>query len=202
MTDFGLAAMPEPGTELSVTMEALTPAYAPPEMFHSHPATESGDVYSLAATLYALLAGHPPRWPTDGHTPTLPELIELHATPAAELPQVPPQLMQVLTGGLAAEGSERPTAAQFRDQLAAVDIGPDATVDRRAMALTGGGKPTGGVVVASPTTDPSQEIGDPLTPPSGQAGDSSDGQALLAEELGQETTGIDSAATGPCSWPC
>jgi hypothetical protein len=187
LTDFGLAAMPEPGTELSVTMEALTPAYAPPEMFHSHPATESGDVYSLAATLYALLAGHPPRWPTDGHTPTLPELIELHATPPAELPQVPPQLMQVLTGGLAAEGSERPTAAQFRDQLAAVDIGPDATVDRRAMALTGGGKPTGGVVVASPTTDPSQEIGDPLTPPSGQAGDSSDGPALLAEELGQET---------------
>ena len=179
LTDFGLAAMPEPGSELSVTMEALTPAYAPPEMFHSHPATESGDVYSLAATLYALLAGHPPRWPTDGHTPTLPELIELHATPAADLPQVPSQLMDVLAAGLAPEGSERPTAAQFRDQLAAVDLGPDATVDRRAMALTGGSKPTSGVVVASPSTDPSQEIGDPLAPPAGRAGDRSDGQAHL-----------------------
>ena len=188
LTDFGLAAMPEPGTELSVTMEALTPAYAPPEMFHSHPATESGDVYSLAATLYALLAGHPPRWPTDGHTPTLPELIELHATPAADLPQVPRQLMDVLATGLASEGSERPTAAQFRDQLAAVDLGPDATVDRRAMALTGGGTGASGVVVASPSTDPSQEIGDPLGPPSGRSGDS-DGRAQRAEELARETTG-------------
>jgi len=189
LTDFGLAAMPEPGTELSVTMEALTPAYAPPEMFHSHPATESGDVYSLAATLYALLAGHPPRWPTDGHTPTLPELIELHATPAADLPQVPGALMDVLATGLAPEGSERPTAAQFRDQLAAVDLGPDATVDRRAMALTGGGTGTSGVVVASPSTDPSQEIGDPLDPASGRPGDRSDGRADSAEELARETTG-------------
>ena len=107
LTDFGLAAMPEPGSEPSVTMEALTPAYAPPEMFHSHPATEFGDVYSLAATLYALLAGHPPRWPTDGHTPTLPELIELHARPAASLEDVPPALMDVLAAaGSVTEGSE------------------------------------------------------------------------------------------------
>lgn len=190
LTDFGLAAMPEPGTELSVTMEALTPAYAPPEMFHSHPATESGDVYSLAATLYALLAGHPPRWPTDGHTPTLPELIELHAAPAAELPQVPSPLMEVLAAGLAAEGSERPTAAQFRDQLAAVDLGPDATVDRRAMALTGGGTGATGVVVASPSTDPSQAVGDPLESRVGE-GDGSGGRvgAGAGEELSQETTG-------------
>jgi serine/threonine protein kinase len=189
LTDFGLAAMPEPGTEPSVTMEALTPAYAPPEMFHSHPATESGDVYSLAATLYALLAGHPPRWPTDGHTPTLPELIELHATPAAPLTHVPPQLMEVLAAGLAPEGSERPTAAQFRDRLAAIDLGPDATVDRRAMALTGGGKGASGVVVASPATDPAQDPGAALDPPSGRTGDRSDGQADRAEELPRETTG-------------
>ncbi|HEY5785895.1 MAG TPA: serine/threonine-protein kinase [Microlunatus sp.] len=188
LTDFGLAAMPEPGTELSVTMEALTPAYAPPEMFHSHPATESGDVYSLAATLYALLAGHPPRWPTDGHTPTLPELIELHATPAASLAHVPPSLMAVLAAGLATEGSERPTAAQFRDQLAAVDVGPDATVDRRAMALTGGGKGAGGVVVASPSPDPAQEPGEALEPSFGAEGDRSDGRVLVGEELSRETT--------------
>ena len=47
-------------------MEAITPAYAPPEVFHRRPPTESGDVYSLAATLYALLSGHPPRWPETG----------------------------------------------------------------------------------------------------------------------------------------
>ena len=43
--------------ELSETLEAITPAYAPPEVFQRKPPTESGDVYSLAATLYALLPG-------------------------------------------------------------------------------------------------------------------------------------------------
>ena len=190
LTDFGLAAMPEPGTELSVTMEALTPAYAPPEMFHSHPATESGDVYSLAATLYALLAGHPPRWPTDGHTPTLPELIELHATPAADLPQVPSQLMDVLAAGLAPEGSERPTAAQFRDQLAAVDLGPG----RHGRSTGDGadrGRQTGRAAWSSPVRPPTPPRRSAIRshPASGRSGDRSDGRADSAEELARETTG-------------
>ena len=60
LADFGLAALV--GDEAAAT-DALrmTPAYAPPEAFTASPATESGDVFSLAATLYALLAGHPPR---------------------------------------------------------------------------------------------------------------------------------------------
>jgi len=151
LTDFGLAALPEPGAELSVTMEALTPAYAPPEVFASRPATESGDVYSLAATLYALLSGHPPRWPTDGHTPTLPEMLALHGAAVPRPPGVPAQLTDVLLAGLAADPTERPTAIQFRDRLAGVELGPDATVDRRTMALTAGAPTapgTAGAVVA------------------------------------------------------
>ena len=139
LTDFGLAAIPEPGAELSVTIEALTPAYAPPEVFGAQPATEAGDVYALAATLYALLAGHPPRWPTDGHTPSLPEMLQLHAAPVPRLPQVPPSLLDAIGASLTADAAERPTAAEFRDRLAGVDLGPDATVDRRVLALTGGG---------------------------------------------------------------
>lgn len=191
LTDFGLAAMPEPGSEPSVTMEALTPAYAPPEMFHSHPATEFGDVYSLAATLYALLAGHPPRWPADGHTPTLPELIELHGEPAAPLPHVPQPLMDVLAGALAPEASERPTAAQFRDQLSAVDLGPETTVDRQALALSGAPGGSG----ASPVSDPNGRalsggaaVGSGDSPTDRTPGGASDG-GLEREELGRETTG-------------
>ena len=61
LADFGLAALPDPGMGLSETIEAITPAYAPPEVFRQQPLTEYGDVYSLAATLYALLSGRPPR---------------------------------------------------------------------------------------------------------------------------------------------
>ncbi|WP_344812666.1 serine/threonine-protein kinase [Microlunatus aurantiacus] len=198
LTDFGLAAMPEPGSEPSVTMEALTPAYAPPEMFHSHPATEFGDVYSLAATLYALLAGHPPRWPTDGHTPTLPELIELHAEPAATLPHVPQALTDVLAGALAQEASERPTAAQFRDQLAGVDLGPGATVDRRALGL-GGAAGTQGVAtdpggsVAQASAAASAESGGGRSasdgPPDGASGGGPSGGVSGDVDPDRETTG-------------
>ena len=60
LADFGLAAVA--GAEAAAA-DALgvTPAYAPPEAFGMQPATEAGDVFSLAATLYALIAGSPPR---------------------------------------------------------------------------------------------------------------------------------------------
>ena len=67
LTDFGLAAMPRPGRELSVTREALTPAYAPPEAFRMADPSPAGDVYSLAATVYALLCGRPPHYPRGRH---------------------------------------------------------------------------------------------------------------------------------------
>lgn len=159
LTDFGLAAIPEPGAELSVTMEALTPAYAPPEVFHAQPTTEVGDVYSLSATLYALLAGHPPRWSADGHTPTLPEMLKLHAEPVRRLAQVPPGLMDVIEAGLSAQPAERPTAAQLRDRLARVDLGPEATVDRRTMALTSAAGSAGSAGPSGSAGSPGTAIG-------------------------------------------
>ena len=67
LTDFGLAAMPEPGIGAVGDDGGADPGVRAAGGVLPQPATESGDVYSLAATLYALLAGHPPRWPTDGH---------------------------------------------------------------------------------------------------------------------------------------
>ena len=46
LADFGLAAMPQPGQDISVTMEALTPAYAPKEVLYQRPPSEYGDVFS------------------------------------------------------------------------------------------------------------------------------------------------------------
>ena len=47
----------------STSRDALTPAFASPETFRGEEPTMAADIYSLAATLYALLAGRPPRFP-------------------------------------------------------------------------------------------------------------------------------------------
>ncbi|MDQ3787024.1 MAG: serine/threonine protein kinase, partial [Actinomycetota bacterium] len=52
LADFGLAALMETGRDTSVTLAALTPAYAAPEQFHLAPPTPQSDVYALTATLY------------------------------------------------------------------------------------------------------------------------------------------------------
>jgi Protein kinase domain len=121
LADFGLAIIPEPGSELSETLEALTPAYAPREVIYGEAPTEASDVYSLAATLYALLAGRAPRWP-EGKSPTLLEVIELLDKPIERLPGIHRDFMDLLLRALSDEPALRPTAAEFRDELAALDL--------------------------------------------------------------------------------
>jgi hypothetical protein len=80
------------------------------------------DVYALCATLYALLAGRPPRWPVD-RMPTLTTLMELFDQPVPEINGVPPELTTVLRAGMANDPATRPTAERLRDLLAAVPLG-------------------------------------------------------------------------------
>ena len=114
LADFGLAALPDPGMELSETLEAITPAYAPPEVFHRRPPTEAGDVYSLGATLYAVLSGRPPRWPETG-TPNLVDMFERLEEPIERIPGVDDELMDTLLAAMAsrpgATGRRRPSSA-------------------------------------------------------------------------------------------
>ena len=144
LADFGLAAMPEAGVELSVTLEGMTPAYAPKEVLYLSPPTEYGDVYSLAATLYALLDGKPPRWPDTG-TPSLPQVLELLQQPIEPLPHVDPEFMDVLLRAMDDDPTRRPTAAEFRDQLEALTFAPSTNTDTTVL-------PGGSTALASPQT--------------------------------------------------
>jgi serine/threonine protein kinase len=143
LADFGLAAVA--GTETTaVDAVPVTPAYAPPEAFGTQPATESGDVYSLAATLYALLAGRPPRHV--GAAPVvLEETVEVVKRPIGPIPGgnrylpipgVNRHLMDVLIAALSNDPVDRPTAASFRDQLANV---PATSISKRGTLVSAGG---------------------------------------------------------------
>ncbi len=128
LADFGLAAIPEPDAPPAEAMEALTPAYAPPEVLAGEPATAAGDVYALAATLYALLAGHSPRWPGPG-APTPAQILERRGMAIQTIPDVAPELMETLLAGLADEPVDRPSAAEFRDRLTAAGERVDSATE-------------------------------------------------------------------------
>jgi serine/threonine protein kinase len=116
LADFGLAAMVGAETTAADALY-VTPAYAPPEAFGLQPATQYGDVFSLAATLYALLAGCPPRNVRAADV-ALEEMVEVAKRPIGPVPGVNWHLMDVLMTALSNDPAARPTAAIFRDQLA------------------------------------------------------------------------------------
>jgi serine/threonine protein kinase len=124
LADFGLAVLGEM-RDSSVTLEVLTPAYAPPEMFRHDSPSGAVDVYALCATLYAVMRGAPPRWDTN-RSPSLITLMELFDRPIPDLPNVPHSLTDVLRHGMANDPRARPTAEQLRDMLARLHLGPDA----------------------------------------------------------------------------
>jgi serine/threonine protein kinase len=121
LADFGLAVLGEM-RDSSVTLEVLTPAYAPPEMFSHDTPSGAADVYALCATLYAVMRGRPPRWESD-RSPSLITLMELFKQPIPDLPGVPAALTQVLRYGMANDPAARPTAVQLHELLLAVQLG-------------------------------------------------------------------------------
>ncbi|MGI5146159.1 serine/threonine-protein kinase [Plantactinospora sp. CA-294935] len=145
LADFGLAVLAE-ARDTAITLEVLTPAYAPPEMFRHSPPSPAVDVYALCATLYAVMHGKPPRWQAD-RNPGLLTLLELFAEPIPELPGVPAPLLDLLRYGMANDPADRPTAEQLRDLLVAVPLDPPAvpnTPNRNVVA----GVPVSGIPVS------------------------------------------------------
>ncbi|GIH94781.1 protein kinase [Planobispora siamensis] len=130
LSDFGLATMPSSGGEVSVTRESLTPAYAPPEAFELVEPNALGDVYSLAATLYALLTGRPPRFPESGVV-NIAVIMALHRQPIPDIPGVPPELTEVLRQALATDPARRtPSVAALRDALTDLHLERHASASR------------------------------------------------------------------------
>jgi len=128
LSDFGLASILDADGRQTATVEALTPVFAATEAFQGAAPTPLFDVYSLAATLYALLSGHPPRM-GHGTQPTIYSIVAAHAQPVPPVPGAPPALDAVLRQALESDPARRtPSALALRDALAAVDVGPEDVV--------------------------------------------------------------------------
>lgn len=95
--------------------------YQPPEVLEGYDWTEAGDVYALAATCYFLLAGRPP-YGFDALRGTASLLLRIFAgpVPRALRPDVPEEILDLLTLAMAADATARSvTAADLARRLTA-----------------------------------------------------------------------------------
>jgi serine/threonine-protein kinase len=60
LVDFGLVKASDPHTKTTLGARAVTPGYSPPEQYGQGNTDTRSDIYSLGATLYALLTGENP----------------------------------------------------------------------------------------------------------------------------------------------
>lgn len=158
LADFGLAVLAEV-RDASVTLEVLTPAYAPPEMFSHSPPSPAVDVYALCATLYAVMHGRPPRWQSE-RNPSLVTVLEMFSRPIPGLPGVPAELIDVLRAGMVNDPGGRPSAAELRGLLASLSLGPTGGAPTVGAPVSGGPTPGGPYVagrVAQPGPPPVEE---------------------------------------------
>lgn len=120
LTDFGIARA---ANDLSgtITLNKLTPHHASPESLLRQAQGPPSDVYSLASTMWNLLAGYPPYADPGDNNPDPFEYRDRalrDQLPILPRPDVPPWLQDVLIDAMSKAPQERPqTAAAFADGL-------------------------------------------------------------------------------------
>jgi serine/threonine protein kinase len=118
LADFGISTLLSSATTGMTTAHAFTPDHVAPEVLHGAPANRAADVYSVASSLYQLLAGRAP-FRSGVDEPLAPMLMR-------KVSESPPPLPNTVTAGLAAlvfagldrDPQGRPTARELGAGLA------------------------------------------------------------------------------------
>jgi hypothetical protein len=153
LADFGLARV-SGGFETTSRHITASVAHAAPEILEGRPPSAASDVYSLASTLYALVAGNPAFTAQDDES-LVALYVRIASSPVPELdtPGVPESLYRVLAAAMSKRPDERPTtAAEFGRMLQELeasegvpvtdlpirDAGPAVPPVQRASAVVSG----------------------------------------------------------------
>src|SRR5437764_2981555 len=148
VADFGVAkAAAGWGSDLTKTGTVVgTAKYLSPEQVEGREPDARSDLYALGVVLYEMLCGEAP-FTGDTELSTALAHLDSQPTPPRRLrPGIPAPLEAAVLKTLARDPAVRPqTAAKLRDELAAVDFGPD---DATSMIDTSPTPPVGTTVVA------------------------------------------------------
>lgn len=112
LTDFGIAALEGDATLTATGMIMGTPAFMAPEQVRGLPATAASDLWSLGATLYTAVEGHPP-FAGSAPSAVLVAVATEEPAPAVQAGSLAP----ALEGLLRKEPAARLTMEQLQAQL-------------------------------------------------------------------------------------
>ncbi|MCW2791022.1 MAG: serine/threonine protein kinase, partial [Nocardioides sp.] len=121
LSDFGIARAEADASLTQTGLVTGSPAYLAPEVASGQSATDASDVWSLGATLYHALAGHPPYEVGDNLMGALYRIVHEDPPRFANAGWLRPLLEATMT----LDPTERWTMAQVRDFL---EAGPTGTV--------------------------------------------------------------------------
>lgn len=144
LSDFGIARAEADASLTQTGLVTGSPAYLAPEVASGQTATDSSDVWSLGATLFHALAGHPPYDVGNNLMGALYRIVHEEPPHLTNAGWLAPLLAATMTR----DPADRWTMAQVRDFLAA---GPAGTVLHPEPAPTR-------VVAATPEASPTQVL--------------------------------------------
>ncbi len=151
LSDFGIAHI-EGGYETATGFFSGTIDYTAPEVMTGNPATVASDIYSLGATLYAIIAGSAAHARKSGEDLIAQYLrISTSRVPDMRPEGIPDAVCAAIEKAMAIDPAERPgSAAEFGRELQAAQrrngLKPDS------MAITAGTADTGRTVTVSANT--------------------------------------------------
>ncbi|GIG61003.1 hypothetical protein Lfu02_53750 [Longispora fulva] len=168
LADFGIARAPD-ALAGTMTMGKLTPHHASPEAFMLGAQSGSSDLYSLASTMWNLLAGRPPFADPNASNDPMSFRDRVLNQPVPRVPRVdvPEWLHEELTRAMAKNPADRHSSAMaFAEALRRHSYGMDATfssaTNASSNAVANTAATTGFMQQPSPFAPP-QTTGGPAT---------------------------------------
>ncbi|MEV0250020.1 protein kinase [Nocardia sp. NPDC050712] len=134
LTDFGIARIPG-GFRTSSSLITGSPAFTAPEVLRGDEPTVRSDIYSLGATLFALLTGHA-AFERQAGEKVVAQFLRITTQPVPDLrdQDIPPDVAAAIEQAMSTDPSQRPASAfEFGELLRAVQRAHGVVPDEMAL---------------------------------------------------------------------
>ncbi|WP_433566625.1 protein kinase domain-containing protein [Nocardia sp. CA-151230] len=140
LTDFGIAHLAG-GFQTATGAVTGSPAFTAPEVLSGGSPSNGSDVYGLGATLFCALTGHAAFERRSGEQ-VVAQFLRITTQPVPDLRErgMPDDVCAVIEAAMSRETRDRPSAAEFGEQLQRIQQAHGCGVDQMALRAEPGGE--------------------------------------------------------------